>query len=135
MRDYIDRHFACATTRASVARRVARLRLAVRRARADVRVHLAIDRAANDADRVSVRIIGTLDRAFARRLAHQLRHLLERTQTQVVVAIEAWGEIESRGVKHLLRSIERYGDRAAVVVGEGLRELLRLENVGSVAVA
>jgi hypothetical protein len=135
MRDYVDRHFAVATTHTTVAGGVARLRLAVQRARADARVRLAFERAASDEDRVSVQIIGTLDRALARRLAHQLRQLLERTQAHVVVAIEAWGEIEGRGVKQLLRSLERHGDRVAVVVGEGLRELLRVETVGSDAVA
>jgi len=35
----------------------------------------------------------------------------------------------------LPRAVERYGDRVAVVVGEGLRELLRLEagEIGAVA--
>jgi hypothetical protein len=135
MRDYIDRHFAWRTPRASIARGVARLRLGVQRAQAGTRVRLTFERPANDGGRVSVRIIGTLDRALARGLAHRLQQLLERTRTQVVVAIERSGDIESRGITHLLRSLERHGDRVAVVVGEGLRELLRLEAVGSNAIA
>ena len=127
MRDYVDRHFAAAPTGVTVAAQVARLRLALLRGRAGTRVRLALGRAAGGDDRVSVRIVGPLDGALARRLAHQLQRLLARTPTQLVVAIEAWWQLESRGVQRLLRSLERHGDRVTVAVGEGVRDLLRME--------
>jgi hypothetical protein len=66
-----------------------------------------------------------LDRALARRLARQLRAVLERSRTRVVLAFETLGE--HRELEHLTHALGRHGDRVLIVVGEGLRELLRCE--------
>jgi diphthamide synthase (EF-2-diphthine--ammonia ligase) len=66
-----------------------------------------------------------LDAALARRLARNLRAVLERSRARVVLALETLGE---RGeLEHLVLALSRHGDRVRIVMGEGLRELLRLE--------
>jgi radical SAM superfamily enzyme YgiQ (UPF0313 family) len=130
MRDYADRHFQHAADRARIGAHavthVARLRLALRRAAAG-NVRLALARRADEGGRVLVRIRGELNLALARRLGRQLGRLLARTQTHLVVAIEDLRETEARGVERLQRVLARYGDRVAVVFGEGLPDLLRFE--------
>jgi hypothetical protein len=66
-----------------------------------------------------------LDRALARRLARQLRAGLERSRTRVVLALETLGGHAE--LERLARALGRHGDRVRIVVGEGLRELLRCE--------
>jgi radical SAM superfamily enzyme YgiQ (UPF0313 family) len=98
MRDYVDRHFGAAP-----------------------------EHAAPDAARVPVRVTGPLDRAAVRRLLRELRTLLARPQTRLVLAIESLRESERREFERLSASLARYGDRVAIVLGEGLRELLSFE--------
>jgi hypothetical protein len=66
-----------------------------------------------------------LDRALARRLARNLRKVLERSRARVVLAFESLGEHHE--LERLTRALGRHGDRVLIVVGEGLRELLRCE--------
>jgi radical SAM superfamily enzyme YgiQ (UPF0313 family) len=147
MRDYADRHFRAQVMEAQrasdaspleqaraaalahrTAQRAARLRLALRRWSEQSCVRVLLDRKSAVGDRISVRITGSLDRALTRRLRRQLRVLLKRTQAKLVLAVEASRDIESCHLQRLIRSLERYGDRVAVVVGSGLRDLLRVES-------
>jgi hypothetical protein len=74
---------------------------------------------------IAVRVTGLLDRALARRLARNLRAVLARSRARVVLALESLEE--HRELERLMRALGRHGDRVRVVVGEGLRELLRFE--------
>lgn len=127
MRDYADRHFASARAKAPVERGFARLRIALRRSLLRRDVRLALERSAGELARVSVRITGRLDRALAKKLVRQLGVLLTRTQARLVLAIETLRDSERREVERLVRSLARHGDRVAIVLGEGLRELLSCE--------
>jgi hypothetical protein len=88
-------------------------------------VHLALRRAPRAEPQIAVRVTGMLDRALARRLSRQLRAVLERSRARVVLALETLGE--RRELERLVRTLSRHGDRVRIVVGEGLRELLRFE--------
>jgi hypothetical protein len=90
-------------------------------------VRLALQRVSGQGLRLSVRVTGRLDRALARKLARELRKQLARTQTRLVLAIESLRESERRELERLSRSLSSYGDRVAIVLGEGLQELLRFE--------
>jgi radical SAM superfamily enzyme YgiQ (UPF0313 family) len=127
MRDYIDRHFAPARSARLAERRFARLRRALRRWLRRRSLRLDLQRLPGERLQVSVRIMGRLDRALARRLRRQLRALLARTQTRLVLAVESLRESERREFERLSASLARYGDRVAIVLGEGLRDLLRQE--------
>lgn len=66
-----------------------------------------------------------LDRALARKLARQLHAALARSRTRFVLAFESLAEQQE--VERLSRALSGYGDRVLIVIGEGLRELLRCE--------
>ena len=99
MRDYVDRHFGIARGEAAAERGAC----------------------------IPVRVTEPLDRALVRRLRRQLRGLLASPQTRLVLAIENLRASEAREFERLSKSLARYGDRVAIVLGEGLRELLRCE--------
>lgn len=87
----------------------------------------APQRTAGNGWQISVQVTGRLNRALARRLKRNLRKVLARTQTRLVLAVEGLRESERREFERSLRSLARYGDRVAIVLGEGLRDLLRFE--------
>jgi hypothetical protein len=129
MRDYAERHFGVAAPRASMSpeRALEQLRSALRRWRGEVQ--LALHRPASAEASISVRVSAALDRALARKLARQLRGALERSRTRFVLAFESLGGQPE--VERLSRALSGYGDRVLIVVGEGLRELLRCEQAGA----
>jgi hypothetical protein len=88
-------------------------------------VRLALHRPARAEPQIAVRITGALDRALARRLARHLGRVLRHSSTRIVLALETLGE--HRELERLTRALGRHGDRLLIVVGEGLRELLRCE--------
>jgi radical SAM superfamily enzyme YgiQ (UPF0313 family) len=134
MRDYVDRHFACVRRAASAPERAAaRLRRSLRRWRRAGDVRLALRRSGAQGMQIAVRVTGGLDPALARRLARQAGRFLARTQARLVVAIEGLRESERAEFERLSRSLARYGDRALIVLGEGMRELLRLESADAPA--
>jgi hypothetical protein len=106
-------------------RALARLRSSLQRWRRLGTVRLALRHPARAEPQIAVRITGALDRPLARRLARQLRAVLERSRTRVVLALETLGE--HRELERLTRALGRHGDRVLIVVGEGLRDLLRCE--------
>jgi hypothetical protein len=123
MRDYADRHFGPARAKASVEASFARLRVALRRWLRRRQVRLALERPAGELAQVLVRVTGRLDRALARRLVRQLGALLGRSHARLVLAVESLRDSERREIERLARSLARHGDRVAIVLGEGLREL------------
>jgi hypothetical protein len=127
MRDYAERHFGVPARRAAMTpeRALARLRVSLARWRRRGAVRLALRQLASAEPQIAVRITGVLDRALARRLARQLRAVLERSRTRVVLALETLGGHAE--LERLARTLGRHGDRVRIVVGEGLRELLRCE--------
>jgi hypothetical protein len=134
MRDYADRHFVSQSSPALAEERVARMRVALRHWLERGSVRLALRRTEGQDLQISVQIVGGLDLALARTLARQLRKLLARTQADLVVAIEALRESDRRALERLYRSLKRYSDRVAIVLGEGLRELLQGEGLTPVKV-
>lgn len=127
MRDYVDRHFSPPPERRSAEDRFARMRHALRRWLERGSLRVALQRISGQGPQLSVRVTGRLDRALARSLGRQLRKQLARTQTRLVLAIESLRESERREIERLSASLARYGDRVAIVLGDGLRELLAFE--------
>jgi len=127
MRDYAERHFGVPARHAAMSpeRALARLRRALHGWRRTGAVHLALHRTDRAEPQIAVRITGVLDRALARRLARQLHAVLRRSRTRIVLACESLGAHAE--LEHLTRTLGRHGDRVLIVVGEGLRELLRCE--------
>jgi hypothetical protein len=127
MRDYAERCFGVPARRAAMTpeRALARLRGSLQRWRRLGAVRLALRRSPPAEPQIAVRVTGVLDRALARRLARQLRAVLERSRTRIVLAFERLGEHGE--LERLTRALGRHGDRVLIVVGEGLRELLRCE--------
>jgi radical SAM superfamily enzyme YgiQ (UPF0313 family) len=127
LRDYAERHFGLLARRARMSpeRAAARLRAKLLRWRRRGAVHLALRRTPRAEPQIAVRVTGTLDRALSRRLARQLRTVLERSRARVVLALESLGD--QADLERLVRALGRHGDRVRIVVGEGLRELLRCE--------
>ncbi|MDF3010343.1 MAG: Fe-S oxidoreductase [Burkholderiales bacterium] len=125
MRDYAERHFGVAAPRASMTpeRALERLHSALHRWRGEVQ--LALHWPASAEARISVRVSAALDRALARKLARQLHAALARSRTRFVLAFESLAEQQE--VERLSRALSGYGDRVLIVIGEGLRELLRCE--------
>ncbi len=121
MRDYAERHFGVAARAAAMTpeHALARLRRSLDRWRHIVQLDLGPEA------QIAVRVTGLLDRALARRLARNLRAVLERSRTRVVLAFETLGEHGE--LERLTRALGRHGDRLLIVVGAGLRELLRCE--------
>jgi radical SAM superfamily enzyme YgiQ (UPF0313 family) len=131
MRDYADRHLraaAGALRAVSAERGFLRLKRALRRWRRQGRVRLAFLRAHGGELRIALQVSGVLDRALARRLARHAGRLLARTQARLVLSLEqARDAMEQRELDRLARQLGRYGDRALIVLGEGVREMLRLD--------
>jgi len=127
MRDYAERHFGVLAPRAAMTpeRALARLRRSLHDWRRRGAVRLALHRAARAEPQIAVRITGVLDRALARRLARQLRAVLARSRTRIVLAFDTLGEHPE--LERLTRALGRHGDRLLIVVGAGLRELLHCE--------
>jgi radical SAM superfamily enzyme YgiQ (UPF0313 family) len=121
MRDYAERHFGLPAPHRAMSPEHALTRLRGALARWGHAVHLDLRPGAQ----IAVRVTGLLDRALARRLARQLRTVLARSRTRVVLALESLeGHHE---LERLMRVLGRHGDRVIIVVGEGLRDLLRCE--------
>jgi radical SAM superfamily enzyme YgiQ (UPF0313 family) len=127
MRDYAERHFLAPAARAAISpeRALERLRAALRYWRRRGGVRLALHRAQGTEAQLAVRVTARLDRALARRLARQLHAALQGSKTRCVLAFEAVGSREE--LERLAAALARYGDRVRIVLGEGLRELLRCE--------
>ena len=81
-----------------------------------------------------VRVVGQVEVFFTLGFAHL--YLAERVRlreagaliliaARVVLALESLGE--QADLEHVVRALGRHGDRVRIVVGEGLRELLRCE--------
>ncbi len=132
MRDYAERHFGLPARRAAMTpeRALARLRSSLQHWRRLGAVRLTLRQPARAEPQIAVRVTGALDRALARRLARQLRAVLERSRTRIVLAFETLGEHGE--LERLTRALGRHGDRVLIVVGEGLRELLRCETAAPV---
>jgi radical SAM superfamily enzyme YgiQ (UPF0313 family) len=125
MRDYAERHFGLPAPHRAMSPEHALTRLRGALARWGHAVHLDLRPGAQ----IAVRVTGLLDRALARRLARQLRTVLARSRTRVVLALESLeGHHE---LERLMRVLGRHGDRVIIVVGEGLRDLLRCEPAAS----
>jgi len=136
MRDYVDRHFAPARRPAQAAEHAAaRLRRSLRRWLRAGAVKLALLRDGTHGVQIAVRVTGGLDAALARRLVRQARRVLARTQARLVLAIEGLRETERAEFERLVRALARYGDRAMIVLGEGMRDLLRVESADAPAAA
>ena len=128
MRDYVDRHFALVPAPARAAERAAaRLRHSLRHWRQAGAVRLALFRSKAHGLQIAVRVTGGLDAALVRRLVRQTRRVLARTQARLVLAIEEVRETERAEIDRLVRALARHGDRVLIVLGEGLRDLLRTE--------
>jgi len=127
MRDYAERHFAGFARRAAMTpeRALARLRRSLQGWRRRGAVHLTLHWPLRAEPQIAVRITGVLDRALARRLVRPLHAVLRRSRTRIVLACDSLGERAE--LERLTRALGRHGDRLLVVVGEGLRELLRCE--------
>ena len=125
MRDYAERHFGLPAASAAMSPEQALARLRASLARWRHAVHLDLRPAARAEPQIAVRITGVLDRALARRLARHLGRVLKHSSTRIVLALETLGE--HRELERLTRALGRHGDRLLIVVGEGLRELLRCE--------
>ncbi len=127
MRDYAERHFGLPAPRDTLSpeRALARLRRSLHGWRRRGEVRLALLRSSLAEPQLAVRVTGTLDRALARRLRRQLGKVLARSRTRVVLAFETLGEHGE--LERLTRALGRHGDRLLIVVGAGLRELLRCE--------
>lgn len=127
MRDYAERHFGLSAPRAAMSpeHALARLRASLARWRRRGAVRLTLRQPARAEPQIAVRVTGLLDRALARRLARNLRTVLARSRARVVLALESLEEHHE--LERLMRALGRHGDRVRVVVGEGLRDLLRCE--------
>ena len=127
MRDYAERHFGLPASRAVMSPEgaLARLRRSLLGWRRRGAVRLTLHRPGHAEPQIAVRVTGALDRALARRLARQLGAVLRRSRTRVVLALESLGPPQE--LERLTRTLGRHGDRLLIVVGEGLRELLRCE--------
>jgi hypothetical protein len=127
MRDYAERHFGLPAPRATLSpeRALARLHRALQGWRRRGAVRLALHRPPRAEPQIAVRITGVLDRALARRLARHLGRVLKHSSTRIVLALETLGGHQE--LERLTRALGRHGDRLLIVVGEGLRELLRCE--------
>jgi hypothetical protein len=127
LRDYAERHFGLLARRARMSpeRAAVLLRARMRRWRTRGAIHLTLRRARRAEPQIAVRVTGTLDAALSRRLARNLRAVLERSRARVVLALESLGE--QADLERLVRALGEHGDRVRIVVGEGLRELLRFE--------
>jgi radical SAM superfamily enzyme YgiQ (UPF0313 family) len=127
LRDYAERHFGLPARRARMSpeRAAVLLRAKMRRRGKRGAVHLTLRRARRAEPQIAVRVTGTLDAALAKRLARDLRAVLERSRARVVLALESLGS--QADLERLVRALGRHGDRVRIVVGEGLRELLRFE--------
>jgi radical SAM superfamily enzyme YgiQ (UPF0313 family) len=127
LRDYAERHFGMLARRARMSpeRAAVLLRARMRRWRQRGAVHLTLRRRPHAEPQIAVRVTGTLDAALARRLSRNLAAVLERSRARVVLALESLGD--KADLERLVRTLGRHGDRVRIVVGEGLRELLRFE--------
>jgi len=127
MRDYAERHFGLRSGDATLSpeRALARLRRALARWRRLGAVRVQLLRPALAAPQIAVHVTGMLDRPLARRLVRQVRAVLRRSQARVVLGFEAMGGHAE--LERLTRGLGRHGDRLLIVVGEGLRDLLRCE--------
>jgi radical SAM superfamily enzyme YgiQ (UPF0313 family) len=127
MRDYAERHFGVPARRAAMTpeRALLRLRRSLQEWRRRGAVQLTLHWPLRAEPQIAVRITGVLDRALARRLARQLHAVLRRSRTRIVLACDSLGEHAE--LERMTRALGRHGDRLLVVVGEGLRELLRCE--------
>ncbi|MGH8732861.1 MAG: radical SAM protein, partial [Burkholderiales bacterium] len=97
-----------------------RLRTGLRGWRRRGKVRIALRKSRSE---LAVRITGRLEPRLARRLVRHLRSALEGSRTRVVLAIEGRACAE---VERLSRALARYGDRAGIVLGRGLNDLLRV---------
>jgi hypothetical protein len=97
-----------------------RLRTALRAWRKRGKVRVALRKSRSE---LAVRITGRLEPRLARRLVQHLRVTLEGSRIRVVLAVEGRDCAE---VERLSQALARYGDRAGIVLGRGLNDLLRL---------
>jgi hypothetical protein len=119
MRDYAERHLLQFKTEVALSAEEAfvRLRAALRRWRRKGAVRVSLRQS-----QLAVRVTGRLEPRLARRLARHLRAALEGSRTRVVLAVEGRAGAE---LERLSRVLARYGDRAAIVLGRGVNDLLR----------
>jgi radical SAM superfamily enzyme YgiQ (UPF0313 family) len=119
MRDYAERHLLQLKTEVALSAEEAftRLRSALRRWRRKGAVQVFLHRS-----QLAVRVTGRLEPGLARRLARHLCAALEGSRTRVVLAVEGRTGAE---LERLSRALARYGDRATIVLGRGLEDLLR----------
>ena len=74
-----------------------------------------------------VRVTTALEPRLVRRLKRQIDGLLKRSRARVVLAIEVESRAAREELDRLAQALARYGDRARIVLGHGVHELLRCE--------
>jgi radical SAM superfamily enzyme YgiQ (UPF0313 family) len=130
MRNYVERRFVHPVPRdnAVLARWYGSATRAVRRYLQDGRASIELRLPNAAAPHLYVQFAGGLDRSFFARCAHRLETALRRTGASVTLVIE---EIERAQLPHLERLLERlacYGDRIAIHVNEGLRDIVVIDS-------
>jgi radical SAM superfamily enzyme YgiQ (UPF0313 family) len=120
MRRYAERNLLGLGTQGALSAEeaFARLRVALRRWRKKGAVRLILRET-----ELAVRVTGRLEPRLARALARHLRAVLERSRARLVVAVEGRAGVELERLSHALA---RYGDRAGIVLGRGVNDLLRM---------
>ena len=120
MRRYAERNLLGLGTQGALSAEdaFARLRVALRRWRKKGAVRLILRKT-----ELAVRVTGRLEPRLARALSRHLRAVLERSGARLVVAVEGRAGAELERLSHALA---RYGDRAGIVLGRGVNELLRM---------
>lgn len=126
MRDYVRRHFKRAVEHEAVLRRpAAALRQVIdRHARAG---RVALEWHASRVQ-LSLRIDSRLGRRFFVRLGRRLERVLRQNGTTVELRIEALLAREAASVHALLARLSAHGDRVFVVLGEGVRDAIRIDS-------
>ena len=120
MRRYAERNLLGLDTQGALSAEdaFARLRVALRRWRKKGVVRLILRKT-----ELAVRVTGQLEPRLARALSRHLRAVLERSGARLVVAVEGRAGAELERLSHALA---RYGDRAGIVLGRGVNDLLRM---------
>ncbi|MGE5089096.1 MAG: radical SAM protein [Candidatus Levyibacteriota bacterium] len=127
MRDYVQRHFAQAGSRASVSleRRIATMRDLVAE-------HVRIGRVSLAARAARVELSLSLETAAGRRffvrLGRQLDRLLSSQGTTLMLDIDSLFAREAPDFQRLLARLARHGDRVFIILNERLHRLVQVDS-------
>lgn len=130
MRDYVRRHFGGfpEEQRATLARLVDRLRVAVASHVDRGHAAISLDAFSVALPRLSVSLADGLDRAFFARTTRHLRRLMGRTSARLTLRINALGAAEASHLNRSLLRLARYGDRISIVAQERALALVRVDS-------